>query len=73
MRRRYSGRVFCPMGGVCMGCGESGVVGGRAGIKREKRRGRVSLTLFRVGGGFLLSRLRSIIGVIRFNFSVRYG
>ena len=43
------------------------------GIKREKRRGNVSLTLFRVGGGFLLSRLRSIIGVIRFNFSVRYG
>lgn len=25
------------------------------------------------GGGYLLSRLRSTIGVIRFNFSVRYG
>ena len=25
------------------------------------------------GGGYLLSRFRSIIGVVRFNFSVRNG
>ena len=63
--------MFCPMGGVYGLWGEC--CWWWAGIKREKRRGSVSLTLFRVGGGFLLSRLRSIIGVIRFNFSVRYG
>ena len=27
----------------------------------------------RSGGGYLLSRFRSIIGVVRFNFSVRNG
>ena len=28
---------------------------------------------YQKGGGYLLSRFRSIIGVVRFNFSVRNG
>ena len=39
-------------------------------IKKKERNFRFSLSL---RGGYLLSHLRSTIGVVRFNFSVRDG
>ena len=42
--------------------------------KKETPEARGELRVFRVGrGGYLLSRFRSIIDVVRFNFSVRTG
>ena len=42
------------------------------GVNEKKPEGSVELSGLR-GGGYLLSHFRSIIGVARFNFSVRNG
>ena len=44
------------------------------GIKKGKPLTRLGVAASSLeGGGYLLSRFRSIIGVVRFNFSVRNG
>ena len=47
------------------------VIKGHKGIKQKKERSLCNFSLLR--GGYLLSHLRSTIGVVRFNFSVRDG
>lgn len=71
----YDDRLFfLQWEGYESGCDSLGyclLFGVRVGVYMKKAPG--TFVSGARGGGYLLSRLRSTIGVIRFNFSVRYG